>query len=258
MKRLVTLLGIVFLVALLSGCCPTSCNAQEVDYSRYAKWVTDSEDLFTPEQEKSLARICDNFEKGTTCEIAILTTPDFEDYGDISDYATWVGQKWGVGKKGVDNGIMIVISKSQRKAFGATGYGIEGYLPDAKMARLIDNVISSDFKSGNFYNGTDKLLKLIISELGDDFKYSQEENEVLRAENDSNASNDSNWLLIVIIVIIVIVIFVVIIGASGGGSDGYGYSSGGGGGWSSTGGGSGGGSSFGGGSFGGGGGGGSW
>jgi len=253
MKRLVTLLGIVFLVALLSGCCPNSCNAQEVDYSRYAKWVTDKEDLFTPEQEKSLARICDNFEKQTTCEIAILTTPDFEDYGDIADYAIWVGQKWGVGKKDIDNGIMIVISKEQRKAFGATGYGIEGYLPDAIMTRLVNNVISSDFKGGDFYNGSDKLLKLIISELGEDFEYSQEQNEVLREENKSSGS----WLLIVMIVVIIIIVIIVIASISGSGGGYTGSSSG----WSSGGsgwGGSSGGSSFGGGSFGGGGGGGSW
>jgi len=252
MKKIVTLLGIVFLIALFTGCCPNSCNAQEVDYSRYVKWVTDKEDLFTDEQEESLASICDNFEKQTTCEIAILTTPDFEDYGDIADYATWVGQKWGVGKKGIDNGIMIVISKEQRKAFGATGYGIEGYLPDITMGRLVKDAINSHFKSEEFYEGSDMLLNTIISSLGDDFKYSQEQNEVLREEN----SSSSIWGIILIVIIIVILV-IVIIGAAIGGSSGYSGGGGSYGGWSS-GSGVGGGSSFGGGSFGGGGGGGGW
>ena len=133
-------LGIILLFFTL-GCCPNSCKAQDVQYSTTQRWVTDNEDLYTAEEEKALSQICSDFEKQTTCEIAILTTDNLEGYGDISEYATFVGQKWGVGKDSLDNGLMIVISAKLRKAFAATGYGLEGYLPDITVNRLIDNAM---------------------------------------------------------------------------------------------------------------------
>lgn len=73
-------------------------------------YVSDYENIFTPEQNAALTKLLTEYENETTIEIAILTVPDFE--SDIDDFAQKTATEWGVGKKGVNNGLLIVLSKN--------------------------------------------------------------------------------------------------------------------------------------------------
>jgi len=189
--RFGVMLIVTFSILLwITSCCPKNCNAQEVKYNPYQMWVTDLDSVFTTAEEKELNQIITNYEEQTTCEIAILTTSDYEDFADIGDYAITLGEKWGVGKKDIDNGLMIIISKTNDENFVASGYGLEGYLPDAKLRQLSDTFLVSYFDKGEYFEGTKLFLNVCFEEIGDE--YSQDENSEKREENE-NALNDI-WL----------------------------------------------------------------
>jgi uncharacterized protein len=73
----------------------------------------------------------------TGVAVVVITVPRLEDE-PIEDFAVRVGQEWGVGKKGEDRGIVVALAIEDRRVFIATGYGVEGYLPDGRVGRILD------------------------------------------------------------------------------------------------------------------------
>lgn len=73
-------------------------------------------------------------------QIAVLIVKNFPEGYDVDKYASEVFRKWGVGHKGLDNGILLVIATEARKIRIEVGYGLEGSYPDAAAARTIDKM----------------------------------------------------------------------------------------------------------------------
>ena len=222
------------------------------------KLVNDFAGFLSANEVQALEQKLVAFDDSTSTQISIVTISDIGAY-DISDYAFQLGEKWGIGRKQKNNGVLILAAKAQRKVFIATGYGIEDVLPDAICKRIVEQIIIPNFKSGNFYKGFDNATNEIIARTTGKFD----------AEPEANKEGIPLWVIILILIIIIIIISAASSGSNGGGTisgrgvrgfgsgpvvwgGGFGRS---GGGFSSGGGGFGG---FGGGSFGGGGAGGSW
>ena len=77
--------------------------------------------------------------------------------------AAEIGQKWGVGKRSEDNGILILIYPADRDIFIATGYGVEEYIPDGVNKRIIETEIVPSFKTENYYEGLDKATDVMMN-----------------------------------------------------------------------------------------------
>lgn len=176
MKRILTLF--LWLITI-------SCFSQEikVTYNPEQRFVTDLEDLLTPQEESNLNQMLSEYEQKTSVEIAILTTDDYEGIGDIGDYAIQLGEKWGVGKKEYDNGLMIVISKKNNENFVATGYGLEGYLTDAFTHRMQDTFFVPYFKEGKYYEGLTLFINKCKEQIGDE--YSAKNNQIYSTVRDA-------------------------------------------------------------------------
>lgn len=134
--------------------------------------VTDEVGILTNAEVSALNRRLIDFSDSTSNQIAILITTDIGE-GDISEFTIAFGQKNGPGQKGVDNGVAIVIvpktSRSRGQMFIATGYGVEGIIPDALAGRLVDYEFIPFFKRGDYYSGikagTDVIMKLLSKEI---------------------------------------------------------------------------------------------
>lgn len=72
---------------------------------------------------------------------------------DIFDYGLQVARRWGLGRDDIDNGVLILVAVNDRKMRIFTGHGVEGVLPDAVLNRIIRDVISPNFKAGQFAQG---------------------------------------------------------------------------------------------------------
>jgi len=98
----------------------------------------------------------------TSTQIAIVLIKSLDGY-PIDDYTIRLGEKWGVGSSKHNNGVLMLAAIEDRKIFIATGYGLEGALPDALVKRIVENDIKPHFKEGNYYGGLDSGVDQIIS-----------------------------------------------------------------------------------------------
>lgn len=106
------------------------------------------------------------FNDSTSTQIYIVTVTDLHGY-DPSEYAIRLGQKWGIGQKGKDNGVLILVKpKTAREAgqlFIAVGQGLEGVLTDAQANRISDLTIIPRFKEGDNYGGLSDGVDIIMA-----------------------------------------------------------------------------------------------
>jgi len=225
------------------------------------KLVNDFAGVMSSSQTNTLEQKLVAFNDSNSTQIAIVIIKSVEGY-DISDYAFKLGEKWGIGQKGKDNGILILVAPNDRKAFIATGYGAEEYVTDAMSRRIIEQKFKPSFKNNNYYEGLEAGTKDIIDLLTGKFKAETQQ---------QRGKGKGSFLTIIIIVVFIILLMKIFGGGKGGGGRtfnssgpifwgglggfGRGFGGGSGGGFGGGGGGFGG---FGGGSFGGGGAGGSW
>jgi uncharacterized protein len=128
--------------------------------------VVDLADILSASQEQALEQKLLAYNDSTSTQIVVLTVNNLAGL-DPSDFAYRIGQNWGVGSKGFNNGVVILIKpkteRSRGQAFIATGYGMEEKVPDAKARRIIDSEMIPLFKAGDYYGGIDKAVDAIIA-----------------------------------------------------------------------------------------------
>jgi uncharacterized protein len=142
------------------------------------------------------------FNDSTSTQIVILIVPTLDGY-DKADYAQRVGEKWGVGQKGRNNGVLILVKPKTADSGGevqiSTGYGLEGAIPDLLSGEIIDREILPSFRNGNYYEGLDKATNTMMSLARKEFSASDYHN---RAKKGS-AKNIPFGLVIFIVFIII-------------------------------------------------------
>ncbi len=120
-------------------------------------YVTDLSDIFSDNEKQQLISQIQKIEKDTTAEIAVITVQTTNGE-DIAQFATDVGQTWGIGKKDKDNGLVIAIATEDKKWFIASGYGLEGTIPDAIAKRIGEKYFPTNFRAGKYFNGVSQTL----------------------------------------------------------------------------------------------------
>jgi uncharacterized protein len=231
--------------------------------------VNDYSKILLPEQVQALESKLRRFDDTTSSQIVIVVVDHLGGLEPV-EYATELGESWGVGGAAFDNGIVILVSMGRntdtekRSAFIAVGRGLEGAIPDGLAGYIYDHHMVPNLRSGDYYRAFDEATDALIQAAAGEYKAP----EGYRNRNDKRGLSLGK-------IIVGIVIFIIIMGMFGGGNKGGGYMSrrgyrgfggpvifpggfGGGGGGGFGGGGGGGFGGFGGGSFGGGGAGGSW
>ena len=138
--------------------------------------VNDFTQLFSPQQQQALEQKLRNFNDTSSTQIAIVTVP-YPTRLRPSDYAQRLAEKWGVGQKGKDNGVLLLIKPKSRTEKGqvaiAVGYGLEGVIPDAIASRIIRNEIIPEFQQNNYYRGINKATDVLMQLAGGEFTAEQ-------------------------------------------------------------------------------------
>src|SRR6476659_1877451 len=123
--------------------------------------VNDFGNFLEPFQREALEKKIRNYNDSTSSAIVIVTVPDLQGY-DIAELALKYLRQWGIGTKEKDNGVLILVSKAERKARIETGRGMEGVLPDILAKRIIDERMVPYFKENDYYRGFDNAIDAII------------------------------------------------------------------------------------------------
>ena len=114
--------------------------------------VTDLTGTLTTGQKSNIEQILQAFEASKGSQIAVLIVPTTEPEA-VEQYSLRVVEQWKLGRKGVDDGALLLVAKNDRAMRIEVGYGLEGALPDAIAKRIIAETITPYFKSGDFYGG---------------------------------------------------------------------------------------------------------
>ncbi|MDP3688144.1 MAG: YgcG family protein [Sulfurimicrobium sp.] len=114
--------------------------------------VTDLTGTLTAQQTSELESLLRDVEARKGSQIAVLMLPTTQPE-TIEQYAMRVAEQWKLGRKGVDDGALLLIAKQDRAMRLEVGYGLEGALPDAVSKRIISEVITPHFKQEDFYGG---------------------------------------------------------------------------------------------------------
>ncbi len=126
-------------------------------------YVNDFEKIFNANEIQTLTSIIKDFEAKTGIQIAILTTDTSMVTSErFENFVVAVGNKWGVGKKDENNGIVIGFSKGYRKIRISNGYGIEKLISDKETKGIIEDHFIPYFKQNEYYQGTFEGLKSLI------------------------------------------------------------------------------------------------
>ena len=134
--------------------------------------VNDYAGFLSPQDAWKLEQKLDDFTARTSTAIVIAIVPDLHGY-DPSDYAFRLAEKWGVGQKGKNNGILLLVKpkteRSKGEVFIAVGYGLEGVVPDAIASRIVRNEIIPRFQQGDYAGGLDAAVNILMGLTGKEF-----------------------------------------------------------------------------------------
>jgi uncharacterized protein len=178
--------------------------------------VNDVAHVMTPDQIATLESKLKAYDDTTTNQVVIVTVPTTGDYA-IEDYALKILRDWGVGTKKNNNGIVILAAIQDRKVFIATGYGLEGAVPDITAKEIVDNEILPQFKGSgqdNYYRGFDLATDAVIKAAAGEYKAPEG-----YGQRGGGQKGSGNWIGGLVIFLIVIFL---IIGRRGGGGGGGG------------------------------------
>ncbi len=131
-----------------------------------ARLVNDFANVLSENERGQLENALVQFARETSTQIVVVTVPDLEG-DDPADYSFKLGEKWGIGQKDKDNGIVVLLKpkagNSKGQVFIATGYGLEGVLPDAIVnSAIVDNEMIPRFKQGEYFEGLVSGIKVMM------------------------------------------------------------------------------------------------
>lgn len=165
--------------------------------------VNDFADILNLEDEKYLIQIYTLVENETTAEIVFVSIPICSPL-EPSEYAQQLGDKWKVGKEDIDNGLIILYCKEENKIWLATGYGLEGILPDSKLGRILDKYYVP-------YKNTNQTREGIIKTSEEIAKIIEENKEEIISKNNNTSKLSSKKETFLLYLIPALIIFIMII-----------------------------------------------
>ncbi len=135
-----------------------------VNYPTFDGFVTDDADLISDSTQLSIEEMLSKYNSEKSVQIAVVTVKSLQ--GEIiEDYAVKLFEKWGIGDKNKDNGVLFLISKDDRKMRIEVGYGLEGEITDGDAGTIIRDIAAPSFKNKNYDKGISDSVKAIMANI---------------------------------------------------------------------------------------------
>ncbi|SIQ41618.1 uncharacterized protein SAMN05880574_11270 [Chryseobacterium sp. RU37D] len=174
--------------------------------------VFDEANLLSQQEKDNLNKKLIAFSDSISTEIEVIIIPSTKGE-DVNFLATMFGQKWGIGKKGVDNGIVFLIATEDHSMSIQQGRAVEQYLTASVAGQILDYIVTPHFKQGEWYEGINRGTSAIMEAVQGKFK----------PLNDPSSDGDVSLFKVIIIVFVVFIIIAILFGNRGGGKGGGNY-----------------------------------
>jgi uncharacterized protein len=217
-----------FLLALiLAGSLAPGWGADPKQLPRPASYVTDFAGAIDPQTESQIEALLVDLERKTSAQVAVVTVASLNNE-DIESFANKLFKQWGVGQKSQDNGVLFLISPTDKKMRIEVGYGLEAILPDGYVGRILDQAVVPHFKSGDMpvgiANGTFAIAQAIARDKGVTLSVS---GVARQAPAQPASEGHPGFAILVLIIFIYLLIrhpwvLLLLVSRGGGGRGGYG------------------------------------
>ncbi|PVV56961.1 MULTISPECIES: TPM domain-containing protein [Chryseobacterium] len=175
--------------------------------------VYDDANLLKQEEKDALNKKLIAFADSTSTEIEVVIIPSTKGE-DINFLATMFGEKWGIGKKDVDNGIVFLIATEDHTMSIQQGRAVEQYLTASVAGQILDYIVTPHFKQGEWYEGINGGTSAIMEAVQGKFK---------PLNNRESGDGDGSIFKIIIIAFVIFIIIAILFGNKGGGKGGGNY-----------------------------------
>lgn len=128
------------------------------------RWFTDGANLVGPTEGDLLNKKLSDFEQSSGAQFIIYTFPSLEGES-LEDFTIRCVERWKVGQKKYDNGLVFFVFAKEKKARVEVGYGLEGAVPDAIASRAIREQLAPAFQAGDYYRGLNGAADLIMARI---------------------------------------------------------------------------------------------
>jgi uncharacterized protein len=146
-KRITAWFAIAGCVLLLA--CPAEAAPKIPPVPTRDIYAQDYADVLSKETESRINRLSTELQSRTGAQIAVVTIPSLEGEA-IEEYSLALFRKWGIGDRGKNNGVLILVAVAEKKSRIEIGYGLEGALPDAKTGRIQDEAMRPAIAAGDY------------------------------------------------------------------------------------------------------------
>lgn len=187
---------------------PGALSAQEVPV-KSATLVTDFTNTLALQDKQALENKLVAFNDSTSTQIAVVIMKTVGSY-EIGQYGVALGRAWGIGTKGKNNGILVLVAIDDHKVTIQTGYGAEAAVPDAVTSEIIQTDITPAFKQGNYYGGLDAATTSLMKYMKGEYKADQQAQQV------QGHGGGGGIGTIVFIVVIILILVLRNVGGGGG------------------------------------------
>jgi len=197
MQRIYKSISVLFLLVLS---CFSGLQAQDYlpEKPKNQTSVYDYAKMMSEIEAKTLEQKLIRYNDTTSTQIVVITVNSLKE-NEIAMYATELAHKWGIGQAEKDNGILLLVSKEDKKMTIRAGYGVEHLLTDALSRRIIENIMKPEFRQNNFYGGIDKATTVIMQLMNGEFQG--------EPEGETGKGKGFPFQLIVIVFFIILMIF---------------------------------------------------
>jgi len=191
-----------FLLFFIGLSLSTGIIAQDFPEKQYPpRLVNDFAGMLNGREINELENKLVAFNDSTSTQIAIVTISDLRGY-DVADYTQRLAEKWGIGQRGLDNGILVLVKPRTNDSMGqvsiAQGYGLEGAIPDLACARIIDQEILPSFRQGDYFGGLDRATTVLMQLASGEFNADE------YGEKEGSLGEIAPFIIILIIFIILL------------------------------------------------------
>ncbi len=183
-------------------------TARAYDFPHYTGYVNDFAGVMDQGTAASLNSAISSFNRQTGIQIAVVTVKDIGDM-DIDDYANRLFQQWGVGVKGLDNGVMLIAAMKEKRVRIEVGYGLEPGFTDEQAGSIIRNYIVPSFKAGQFSQGLAAGTLQIIKTLSDSINQGDLSAHASAAASRTNKGAGTMNMILGILLFVVFIYFAI-------------------------------------------------
>ena len=176
---------------------------EEADFPNYSGYVNDYANILSGETKSKLSALSAEIERKTTSQLAVLTV-DTTAPLDIETYAVKLFEKWGIGQKDKNNGVLILVAAKDRTVRIEVGYGLEGAIPDALAKSTIEKYMLPFFKKGDYNTGVIQAAAVISKLIAGEYNVDISELDNIKIEAPSRGLSIFDFLFFILVIIMLI------------------------------------------------------